>query len=141
MKTRLLLVDDNAEIRRLVRLTFGPERHDIHEAASGSEALMLVHRLRPHLVLLDIAMPGHLDGLELCRRLRTDLTLPGLRIVMLTARGQHNDVAAGYAAGADSYFVKPFSPLDLVDHVEGLLAARPLTTQQAAPRAPAAAHP
>lgn len=123
MKTCLLIVDDHGEIRRLVRLTFDPDRHEIHEAADGAEALALARRVRPRVVLLDVMMPGPLDGLEVCRGLKAEPDLSGLRVVLLSARGQRHDIDAGLAAGADGYFVKPFSPIALLDHVERLVQA------------------
>jgi two-component system phosphate regulon response regulator PhoB len=120
MKTRLLIVDDHAEIRRLVSLTLNHECHEIHEAIDGATALHMARQVRPHVVLLDVMMPGGLDGYEVCRQLKADATLNGVKVVLLTARGQHSDIDAGTAAGADSYFVKPFSPMALLDHIEQL---------------------
>ena len=121
MKPRLLIVDDRGEIRRLIRLTFGLERHDIHEAADGIEALALAGSVRPNVVVLDVMMPGPLDGLAVCRRLKADSSLAATRVVLLSARGQRHDIETGLAAGADGYFVKPFSPIELLDHVEQLI--------------------
>ncbi|WP_137896332.1 response regulator [Ramlibacter sp. 2FC] len=123
MKTCLLIVDDHGEIRRLVRLTFDPDRHEIHEAVDGAEALALARRVRPRVVLLDVMMPGPLNGLEVCRGLKAEPLLSGLHVVLLSARGQRSDIDAGLAAGADGYFVKPFSPVALLDHVERLVQA------------------
>ena len=122
MKTRLLIVDDHGEIRRLVRLTFHTDRHEIHEAADATAALALVERVQPQVVLLDVMMPGAFDGLELCRRLKADARVDGPVVVLISARGQRHDVEAGLAAGADSYFIKPFSPIELLDEIEQLVS-------------------
>ncbi|MFN3305416.1 MAG: response regulator transcription factor [Roseateles sp.] len=123
MKT-ILVVDDHADIRRLIRLTLEFEDYDIHEAAHGEAALEMAQALRPDLVLLDVMMPGPLNGLDVCRRLR-GAAAPGAapRVIMLSARGQASDREAGLAAGADVYLVKPFSPLQLIDCIAGLWAA------------------
>jgi two-component system, OmpR family, phosphate regulon response regulator PhoB len=118
MKTRLLIVDDHVEIRRLVSMTMNHERHEVHEATDGPSALRIARAVRPHVVLLDVMMPGGLDGYEVCRQLKADASLRGVKVVLLTARGQQSDIDTGTAAGADSYFVKPFSPMALLDHIE-----------------------
>lgn len=122
MKPRLLIVDDHGEIRRLLRLSLDDGRYEIHEAADGEQALLAAHRLQPRAVLLDVMMPGHHDGLSVCRQLKAEPALAGIRILLLSARGQRADIKAGQAAGADGYFLKPFSPAALADRVEALLA-------------------
>ncbi len=76
---------------------------------------------RPDIVLLDVMMPGELDGLQLCRQLRSDPVMRHIKVVLLTARGQERDREAGRQAGADEYLVKPFSPLELIETIERLL--------------------
>lgn len=118
----LLLVEDNPDIRRLLRMTLERPEWRVHEAANGEEGLQAADRLRPEVVLLDVMMPGAFDGLEVCRRLRADPRLAGCRVVILSARGSPADLARGRSAGADAYLVKPFSPLQLVDLVTRLMA-------------------
>lgn len=118
---KILIVDDHADIRRLIRLTLEFEDYDIREAANGETALAMAAEIRPDLVLLDVMMPGHLNGLEVCRQLRVQGG-EGPRIIMLSARGQASDREAGLLAGADTYLVKPFSPLQLIDCIAGLWA-------------------
>lgn len=120
MKT-ILIVDDHADIRRLIRMTLEFEDYDIHEAADGEAALRMAQALRPDLVLLDVMMPGQINGLDVCRQLRAGQPPgQGPRIIMLSARGQSSDREAGMQAGADLYLVKPFSPLQLIDCIAGL---------------------
>jgi DNA-binding response OmpR family regulator len=122
-KTRVLIVDDHGEIRKLLRLSFDPDRHQIFEAGDGAAALALARRKPPRLVLLDVMMPGGLDGFEVCRQLKSDPQLAGVKVMLLTARSQAGDLLAGRLAGADAYLVKPFSPIELMDRAEALLAA------------------
>ncbi|MDR7334373.1 response regulator [Roseateles asaccharophilus] len=114
---RILIVDDHADIRRLIRMTLEFEGYDLIEAPDGPTALRLAAELLPELVLLDVMMPGEIDGLEVCRRLRSDESFALPRVILLSARGQATDRDAGLVAGADLYLVKPFSPLQLIDCV------------------------
>ena len=119
---KILIVDDQDAVRELVSVTLEIGSHQILEATNGDEALKIAQSERPDLILLDIQMPGgKLDGLDVCRILKNDAATRGIRIVMLTAKGQEWDKQAGHDAGADGYFVKPFSPLDLIDTVEQFL--------------------
>lgn len=119
---KILIVDDHADIRRLIRMTLEFEDYDIREAADGESALVAAAQMQPDLVLLDVMMPGGIDGLEVCRRLRAAHGGCGPRVVMLSARGQARDREAGLQAGADTYLVKPFSPLQLIDCIASLWA-------------------
>ena len=119
---RVLIVEDQADIRKLIRMTLEFEAYEIHEAGDGASGLRLARAVRPDLVLLDVMMPGEMDGLQVCQALKTDPDLKGIKVVLLTARGQIRDQEAGRAAGADEYLVKPFSPLQLIDVIEKLLA-------------------
>ncbi|WP_374340836.1 response regulator transcription factor [Methyloversatilis sp.] len=122
MGTRLVLVEDQPEIRQLVRMTLEFGDFELLEAADADAGWTLIEEHRPDLVLLDVMMPGSMDGLELCRRLRARTDgLAKVRVVLLTARSQHSDVEAGRRAGADLYLTKPFSPLELLDHIGALL--------------------
>lgn len=114
---KILIVDDHADIRRLIRMTLEFEDYEVHEAADAPAAVAAAAELKPDLVLLDVMMPGAYDGLEACRRLKSDASLQGLHVMLLTARGQANDREAGLKAGADAYLVKPFSPLQLIDSI------------------------
>jgi CheY-like chemotaxis protein len=118
---RILIVDDQPDIRELVRMTLEIDGHEVHEAEDGASALQAARRLAPELVLLDVMMPGGMDGLAVCRALRSDPSRRRTRIVMLSARGQKSDIEAGRAAGADAYLAKPFSPRQVLDVVSRLL--------------------
>ena len=119
---KILIVDDQREIRELVAATLRIGPYEIFQAANGPEALDLAQRERPDLILLDVMMQvGGMDGFEACRRIKTDLETSNSFVMMLTARGQKSDLEQGYAAGANDYFTKPFSPLELMAKVDEVM--------------------
>jgi len=120
---RILIVDDHPELRKLVALTLGPG-YAIREARDGIEALERCRDFLPDLVLLDVAMPGAVDGFTVCREIRADPEIAGTSIVMLSAHARERDFTHGRACGADDYLVKPFSPLALLELVQRLIAQR-----------------
>ncbi|HNP71699.1 MAG TPA: response regulator transcription factor [Kouleothrix sp.] len=113
----VLVVDDDPNIRELVRVFLRDAGFAVHEAADGLEALALLETTRPDLAILDVMMP-RMDGWELCRELRAYGDLP---VLMLTAKGETAQKIKGFALGADDYLVKPFEPLELVARVQALL--------------------
>jgi two-component system, OmpR family, response regulator MprA len=116
--TAILVVDDDASIRRMLDRTLGAEGYEVEAAADGGAALVAVDRSVPDLVVLDVAMAG-LDGLAVCRRLRAKgLAVP---VLLLTARDAVSDRVAGLDAGADDYLVKPFAAEELLARVRALL--------------------
>ena len=120
---RVLIVEDQADIRKLIRMTLEFEPYEIFEAANGVDGLQMADALVPDLMLLDVMMPGELDGLQVCARVRANPALKETRVVLLTARGQIKDRDAGQQAGADEYLIKPFSPLQLIETIERLMPA------------------
>ena len=120
---RVLIVEDQADIRKLIRMTLEFEPYEIHEAANGTDGLQLATEVLPDLILLDVMMLGNLDGLQVCARVRALPALQATRVVLLTARGQAQVRDAGQEAGADDYLIKPFSPLQLIETIERLLPA------------------
>lgn len=119
--TRILLVDDHSDIRRLIRVTLG-KSFEVLEAEDGVTGLDIVRRMKPDLVVLDVMMPGQLDGMQVLDAIRADAELSKIRVIMVTARGQVRDYEDGMQRGADAYFIKPFSPLQLVAAIKELLA-------------------
>ena len=114
----ILVVDDDAPIRRMLERTLAAEGYAVESAADGGDALVSVERSTPDLILLDVTMPG-LDGLAVCRRLRDKgLATP---VLLLTARDELDDRVAGLDAGADDYVVKPFETVELLARVRALL--------------------
>jgi len=122
-RPRVLVVEDQADLRKLIALTLGGERYELFEATDGTAALESCARLRPALVLLDLMLPGELDGIDVCRRLRADPELRELKVVLLTAADQAVQRARAADAGVDRYFPKPFSPRALRELVDSLLVA------------------
>jgi two-component system phosphate regulon response regulator PhoB len=116
----VLIADDEAHVVELVRVTLEDERVRVVEASDGATALELAAELEPELIFLDVNLPD-VSGLEVCRRLRREPGLAGVRIVILTAAAQQDDIARGLSAGASHYLTKPFSPVRLLSLVEGLL--------------------
>ncbi|SRR6266498_3289340 len=119
-KRCVLLADDDPGLRRLIGTTLGTEDFDLLHATDGQEALDMARERRPELVLLDVNMPK-LDGFEVCRNLKNEPDTASIKVVMLTARGADVDRARGRDAGADDYFIKPFSPVQLLNKVYSLL--------------------
>lgn len=117
---KLLIADDELGIRRLVRMTLESDQYEIIEAADAQEALGMARAHRPELVLLDVMMPKG-TGFDVCRALKQDPETKDITVVMLTARSQKSDVAEGEVAGADDYFTKPFSPVNLVRKIDQIL--------------------
>jgi DNA-binding response OmpR family regulator len=124
MNHRILIVDDQPELRKLVRMTLEFEDYQLDEAQDGASALAAVDRHRPEVVILDVMMPGELSGYDVCARIKSDASAQGTKVILLTARGQQADLARGREAGADHYVVKPFSPLELLDSVATALTER-----------------
>lgn len=133
MAARILIVDDDPDIRDVLKLTLSEENYEIIEACDGEEALKIIHNNQPDLILLDYKIPK-IDGREVCRRIKKDLLLRHLPIIMVTGRGDISDKVGGIDAGADDYIVKPFEPKELLArirmilrHTERDLEANPLT--------------
>ncbi|MCZ8324843.1 MAG: response regulator transcription factor [Sphingomonadaceae bacterium] len=131
MARRVLIVDDDPHIREVLKFAFAKSGVETAEAGDGEEALALIGRDPPDLVVLDINMP-RMDGLEVCRRLRASGELP---ILFLSSRDDELDRVLGIELGADDYVVKPFSPREVVARAQAIL--RRSARETAAPTAPA----
>lgn len=119
---KILVVDDQPDMRMLVRLALESAGcYQFFEAEDGAMALDLMRSLRPHVIVLDVTLPGELDGLQLCGLVKRDPILQSTAVILLTSRGQYTDIAAGERAGADAYMLKPFSPLDLINTVAKMI--------------------
>jgi CheY-like chemotaxis protein len=118
----LLIVDDEDGVRSLVRMTLESENYEILEAKEGAEALTMIKKHKPDLVLLDVMLPDS-SGIDICRVLKSDPQTAGTTVVMLTAKAQSADLEEAEAAGADGYFTKPFSPVALMQRVERIFGA------------------
>jgi DNA-binding response OmpR family regulator len=119
---KILIVEDQSDIRKLIRMTLEDAEFEFTEAIDGVSGWEAAQRLQPHIVLLDIMMPGPIDGLQLCRQIKADALTRHAKVVLVSARGHRNDMTTGIEAGADDYLVKPFSPLRLLELVDSLRA-------------------
>jgi two-component system response regulator ResD len=131
----ILVVDDEATIREVVRRYLEYEGFEVCEAADGEAALAVYEKQPPDLIILDLMLPG-VDGLTVLRRLRRDR--PHVPVIMLTARGETSDRILGLDLGADDYVAKPFSPQELVSRVRAVLRRMVDDTPDAQHRAPLA---
>lgn len=117
----ILVIDDDPDILSLLFDTLSAAGHAVRIEADGAAGLAAATEKRPDLVLLDWMMPLR-SGLEVCHNLRSDRELDDVPVMMLTARGTEADIEWGFAAGADGYIVKPFSPRALVWRIEAMLS-------------------
>lgn len=123
MKRSALIVDDQTDIRKLISITMEGEAFDLHEADNGVDAWHVAQSLRPTVVLLDIMMPGGMDGYQVCEKIKTDPILKDFtKVILLTARAQKTDLEKGASVHCDAYLVKPFSPLELLETIDRLVA-------------------
>jgi len=119
---RILVVDDNPQIARLVEFRLAREGHEVVVVHSGAEAIASAAARRPDLVVLDIMMPG-MDGYEVLRTFRDRRDLAFVPVILLSGLGEEHHVVQGLKSGAQDYMTKPFSPSELAARVEKLLAA------------------
>jgi two-component system phosphate regulon response regulator PhoB len=117
----VLVVDDDPDVRSVIAFKLQRAGFTVYEEADGEAGLAAAAQERPDVVLLDWMMP-RMSGVEVCRAMRDNATLDATRVIMLTAKSQEPEVQRGFAAGADDYIVKPFSPSELVSRVQAVLA-------------------
>ncbi len=120
--TSILIADDEPNILISLEYLMKREGFTVHVARDGQEALDVLRREKPRLVLLDVMMPRK-SGFEVCQELRADEAIKDTLVLMLTAKGRDTDVAKGLGVGADAYVTKPFGTKDLVHKVREMLAA------------------
>jgi two-component system alkaline phosphatase synthesis response regulator PhoP len=133
MPKRVLVVEDDADIARLVARYLDKAGFVTETVGSGRDALRVIQSKPPDLLILDLMLP-HMDGLEICRAVRSAEATAGLPIIMLTARGEESDRIVGLEIGADDYLAKPFSPNELVARARALLRRAGRTAAPAAER-------
>jgi DNA-binding response OmpR family regulator len=124
---RILIVDDDPVIVRLLQINFRLEGYEVRAAFRGEDALEAVRQQTPDVVVLDVMMPG-VDGWEVCRRLKADPAMEHVPVIFVSARAQDEDRERGYALGVDEYVTKPFDPSHLVEVVRRVLADEPTST-------------
>lgn len=124
MAYRVLVVDDDPMVTRLVRINLELENFEVEEAWDGRTAMRMMRENRPDLLVLDIMMP-QMDGWEILKMIREDDQLQDLPVVVLTAKVQEEEIARGWRMGADGYIVKPFNPVILADSLRKVLESTP----------------
>lgn len=129
---RLLIVDDEINIVISLEYLMKQAGYSVAVAHSGPEALAQIDAFRPHLILLDVMLPG-MNGYDICQRVRQTPQWTHMCIIMLSAKGREVEVAKGLALGADAYVTKPFSTHALLAEVQACLQARDASTQKSSP--------
>jgi CheY-like chemotaxis protein len=119
----ILIVDDNVQNLKLARVILANEGYDVRTAADAEEALALLRASRPHLILMDLQLPG-MDGLQLTRQLKADRATRDIRIIALTAYAMKGDEEKAFAAGCDGYVSKPIDTERLPEIVRSHLSGR-----------------
>lgn len=118
MNEKLLIVDDNSDLRRMLRISLGYGKYKMYEAATGAEAMQIAREQHPDVMLLDVMMPGELDGFQVCEMIKNDPDLKDIFVIILTALSSVGDRTEGNRVKADFYMPKPFSPLQLIETIE-----------------------
>src|SRR6266851_9466055 len=129
MKSRILVVDDEPDAIELIEFNLKAAGYDVTSAADGDEALKKARSVLPHLIILDLMLPG-VDGLAVCKQLRRDERTAPIPIIMLTAKAAEIDRILGLELGADDYITKPFSPRELVLRVKKMLQRGPTAGEE-----------
>ncbi|MDD4736167.1 MAG: response regulator transcription factor [Kiritimatiellae bacterium] len=119
-REHILVIEDEEDIQELLRYNLQREGYRVSLAASGERGYQLICSEKPDLVVLDLMLPG-MDGLEVCRRVKQDVAVRHIPLVMASAKGEESDVVVGLELGADDYLTKPFSPKVLVARIKTVL--------------------
>ena len=119
-KSKIVVIEDEVDILEVINYNLSKEGFDVCSALDGEEGLALIKKEVPDLVLLDLMLPG-LDGIEICRKLKTDYSTRSIPIIMVTAKGEESDIVLGLGMGADDYMVKPFRPRELIARIRSVL--------------------
>ena len=118
---RILIAEDEPDIRELIAFTLRFAGHEVTTSANGEEALHQATEMIPDIVIMDVRMPK-MTGYDACRAMKADVVLKDIPVVFLSAKGQDSEVQTGLDVGAEDYLLKPFAPSQLVEHVKTILA-------------------
>ena len=116
----ITLIEDEPDIQEIIAYNLKREGYQVSAALNGEDGLSIISQKKPNLILLDLMLPG-IDGLEVCRRLRSQTDTQDIPIIMVSAKGEETDVVLGLGLGADDYISKPFSPKELIARVQAVL--------------------
>ena len=134
-KKKIMVVDDEADIRELIKFNLEKEGFDVVPVSDGETALEEARLRQPDLIILDVMLPG-IDGIEVCFKLKSDSAYKSIPIVMLSAKSDESDQLVGLKIGADDYLVKPFSPKVLVAKISAILRRSDVVVSSSADDAP-----
>lgn len=119
-KHKILIVEDDENIRELISFNLKSENYTIEEAETGEEGIKKAKQTNPDLILLDLMLP-EMDGLDVCRQLKSEADTKDIPIIMVTAKGEESDIVTGLELGADDYVTKPFRPKELIARIRNIL--------------------
>lgn len=119
-RKKIVVIEDEPDIVEVVSYNLRREGYTVHSAARGDEGLNLVRNQSPHLVILDLMLPG-IDGLSVCQQMKSDPSVGDIPIIIISAKGEESDVVIGLELGADDYLAKPFGPRELLARVKAVL--------------------
>ncbi|MFZ6693852.1 response regulator [Undibacterium sp. SXout20W] len=122
MKPTILVVDDQSDARQMVRMVMEIERYPVIEAGNGEKALALAHLHKPACLIMDLRMPGIVDGFALCQAIKGDPDLCRIPIIILSAFFQQDEKEQGFRCGAAAFFEKPFNFYQLIDEVDRVIS-------------------
>lgn len=118
---KILIADDQKEIRELIEISLRKKDFHILQVKNAAEAVDRTKKEKPDLVIMDIMMPGKIDGLDATRAIKSDPQTRDVKIIILTVKGQDADIEKGFKAGADEYCTKPFKPQEILNLIEKIL--------------------
>jgi two-component system, OmpR family, alkaline phosphatase synthesis response regulator PhoP len=128
-RQHILVVEDEEDILELITYNLSKEGYQVSGVYNGEDALQKIRAYTPHLVILDLMLPG-LDGLEVCKLIKGDAKTQSIPIIMLTAKGEEADIVTGLELGADDYIIKPFSPRILIARMRAILRRKPIESKE-----------
>ena len=118
---RILIAEDEPDIRELVAFTLRFAGHEVTATSNGEEALQQASQIIPDIIIMDVRMP-RMTGYDACRAMKKDIALKDIPVVFLSAKGQDSEIQTGLDAGAEEYLLKPFAPDQLAERVKAILA-------------------
>lgn len=125
VKSKILVIEDESDILEVIQYNLEREGHRVIACRNGEQGLSRIRTDNPDLVILDLMLPG-MDGVEVCRQVKSDPVTRAIPVIMVTAKGEESDIVLGLGIGADDYITKPFSPRELVARVKVVLRRGPL---------------
>lgn len=126
-ETKILIIEDDDDVRELIKYNLARENYRVYDAADGEIGLDTANSLIPDLIILDLMLPG-MNGLEICKELKSDKSTKNISVIILSAKGEETDIVIGLELGADDYITKPFSPRVLLARIKSVLRRKSRVT-------------